>query len=151
MSIYLKINPAMNLYSTLIKQHRFPKTYAHNYIARHTACASAIPDSNNSSCATRSDLADVSFLTSLFNLFRSDLYSLSLARSIAFKFGCKLLASRSIFLIWHSSNIHQKQIQEDFIIQYDEQGTLPQHQPRPIQLVVLKSVCSSALQIVTAQ
>lgn len=73
---------------------------------RHTACASAIPASNNSSCKAWLDLADVSFLTSLFNLVRSDLYSLSLASNVTFTLGCKLLASRSIFRIWQNTDIN---------------------------------------------
>ena len=69
---------------------------------RHTDIASAIPDSNKSSRAAWFELADAILLTSLFKLFRSDLYSLSLARSTAFTFGCRLLASRSIFRIWRN-------------------------------------------------
>ena len=69
---------------------------------RHTDIASAIPDSNKASRAAWFELADAILLTSLFKLFRSDLYSLSLARSTAFTFGCRLLASRSIFRIWRN-------------------------------------------------
>lgn len=72
--------------------------------SQHTACISAIPDSKSSSRATSLALGDVILLISLFNLLRSDLYSLNLARSTAFTPGCKLLASRSIFRIWKQSN-----------------------------------------------
>lgn len=68
----------------------------------HTVIASAMPDSNNISRAEGFMLPDTSFLSSLLLLFRSDLYSRSLARSTPLMFGCKLLASRSIFRIYKS-------------------------------------------------
>ena len=74
---------------------------------RHTVSVSAMPDSNNSSRAAAFKLPDTILLTSVFRLFRSDLYSLNLARSTALTLGCKLLASRSIFRIW---NIYEKHL-----------------------------------------
>lgn len=66
----------------------------------HTVIASAMPDSNNSSRADGFKFPDTIFLISLLRLFRSDLYSRNLARSTPLIFGCKLLASRSIFRIY---------------------------------------------------
>ena len=68
----------------------------------HTNSGSAIPDSNSWSLAARLVLADVSLLDSFFKLLKSVLYSLNLARRVAFALGDKLLASRSIF--WSCSN-----------------------------------------------
>ncbi len=47
-------------------------------------------------------IAVADFFTSRFSVFRSDLYSLSLARRVAFSFGSKVRASRSILRIWGS-------------------------------------------------
>lgn len=67
-----------------------------NIVCSHTEDVSVIPISINSSLAER---AVEILLTSLFRLFKSDLYSLNLARSMPLEVGCRLLASRSIFLI----------------------------------------------------
>ena len=81
----------------------------------HTVIASAMLDSNNSSRAEGFKLPDTIFLTSLLRLFRSDLYSRNLARSTALTFGCKLLASRSIFRIYKfvSTTISESQSTEE--------------------------------------
>lgn len=68
----------------------------------HTNSASALPDSNSWSFAARLALADISLLDSFFKLLKSVLYSLNLARRVAFALGGKVLASRSIF--WSCSN-----------------------------------------------
>ena len=57
-------------------------------------------DSNNSSRAEGFNTPDTIFFTSLFMLFRSALYSLTLARSTTLESDWKLLASRSIFRIY---------------------------------------------------
>lgn len=66
----------------------------------HTVFVSAIPASSNSSRAAAFNCPDVILFTSVLKLFRSDLNSLNLIRRLDLRFGGRLLASRSIFLIW---------------------------------------------------
>lgn len=83
----------MNLHCQ--KQLQFSKQYIHNLfitdekirwvtIYGHTEFAPAIPDSKKSSWAGTFELCKASSFTSLSNLFRSVLYSLSLASSVDF-------------------------------------------------------------------
>lgn len=67
-------------------------------------CWSSRPDSRRSSRVERESVAD--FFTSRFRVFKSDLYSLSFARSMAFCAGGKVRASRSIFLICRDKQRH---------------------------------------------
>lgn len=117
----------------------------------HTVKASAMPDSNNASRAEGFKLPDTSFLSSVLILFKSDLYSRNLARSTALMFGCKLLASRSIFRIYKSirtniSESHNKAERKETFKQ-KKAKRVPKLLLHQFQPLFLKSFASFALQI----